>query len=204
MKLTDGTGDVEDIDLQVADYSDDDVEIYFNEKTLIEYLFKLEDENLFNVNLCQNEEEHLEEELRNSKAKFDQMQVKLEVTTSNLQKKKMHLEILQQKNDFYKNNSSGQVESKKNVKVKSDPIDSALDKYLINNGASKTDIQEINEGIAGLLECAGIPINKDRQNMIQSMKALEIKLKTLQQDRIECLEFSAAASKEYLEAQFEA
>jgi hypothetical protein len=32
------------------------------------------------------------------------------------------------------------------------------------------------------------------------MKALEIKLKTLQQDRIECLEFSTAANKEYLEA----
>lgn len=52
MRLTDGTGDIEDIDLQTADYSDDDVEIYFNEKTLIDYLFRLEDENLFNVNLC--------------------------------------------------------------------------------------------------------------------------------------------------------
>lgn len=43
---------MEDIDLQNAEYSDDDEKIYFNEKELIEYLFKIEDDNLFNVNLC--------------------------------------------------------------------------------------------------------------------------------------------------------
>ena len=53
--------DVEDINLQSAEYSDDDDKIYFNESELKEYLFKLEDENLFNINLCQNDEEQLEE-----------------------------------------------------------------------------------------------------------------------------------------------
>jgi hypothetical protein len=52
MKLTAGTGDVEDIDIQVAEYSDDDEKIPFTEKELIDHLFKLEDDNLFNVKLC--------------------------------------------------------------------------------------------------------------------------------------------------------
>ena len=52
MKLTGGTGDNEDIDLQIVDYSDEDDVIPFKEKELIEYLFKIEDDNLFNVKLC--------------------------------------------------------------------------------------------------------------------------------------------------------
>lgn len=64
-KLT-PTGEREDIDLQNAEYSDDDEDMYFKEKDLIDYLFKIEDENLFNVNLCQNDEEQLEEAKKKS------------------------------------------------------------------------------------------------------------------------------------------
>ena len=34
-KLTDGTMDLQDIDLQTADYSDDDEQIYFDKRSLI-------------------------------------------------------------------------------------------------------------------------------------------------------------------------
>lgn len=48
---------MEQIDLQAVEYSDDDEEIYFNQKELIEHLFRIEETNLFNINLCQNDEE---------------------------------------------------------------------------------------------------------------------------------------------------
>jgi len=51
------TRDLEQIDLQQDDYSDDDEFIYFKEKELIEHLFRIEDVNLFNINLVQNDEE---------------------------------------------------------------------------------------------------------------------------------------------------
>jgi hypothetical protein len=54
--LTGGTGDREDIDLQTAEYSDDDLEYHFKVPDVIEYLFKIEEDNLFNINLCQNDE----------------------------------------------------------------------------------------------------------------------------------------------------
>ena len=43
--MTGGSGDPDDIDLQQA-YSDDDSQLYFTEKELIQCLFRLEDENL--------------------------------------------------------------------------------------------------------------------------------------------------------------
>ena len=45
------TGDLDQIDLQQEDYSDDDERIYYKEKELIEHLFRIEDLNLFNINL---------------------------------------------------------------------------------------------------------------------------------------------------------
>ena len=49
-KLTDGTGDVEDIDLG-ADYSDDDKNIYFDKNTLVDYLDHIVEDNIFKISL---------------------------------------------------------------------------------------------------------------------------------------------------------
>lgn len=52
MRLTGGTGDLDEIDLQQQDYDDDDEQIYFTQKELIDHLFRIEETNLFNINLC--------------------------------------------------------------------------------------------------------------------------------------------------------
>ena len=49
-RLTEGTGDLDDIDIQNAEYSDDEEKIFFTEKQLIQHLFRLEETNLFNMN----------------------------------------------------------------------------------------------------------------------------------------------------------
>jgi len=49
-RLTAGTGDIEDVELN-ADYSDDDREIYFSEKQLVEYLRHQEEDNLFKISM---------------------------------------------------------------------------------------------------------------------------------------------------------
>jgi hypothetical protein len=56
-KLTDGTGDVEDIDLN-AEYSDDDRQIHFKEVELVDYLRHIEEDNLFKISLLQDDEEN--------------------------------------------------------------------------------------------------------------------------------------------------
>lgn len=55
-QLTGGTGDIEDVDLNDANYSDDDQDIYFKEKDLVEYLHHIEEDNLFKINLLQDDE----------------------------------------------------------------------------------------------------------------------------------------------------
>jgi len=50
---------LEAIDI-TGEYSDDDEEIYFTEKELREYLFKIEEDNLFNFNLYQSDKEQLD------------------------------------------------------------------------------------------------------------------------------------------------
>lgn len=54
-KLTDGTGDVEDIDLG-ADYSDDDKNIYFDKNTLVDYLDHIVEDNIFKISLQEDDE----------------------------------------------------------------------------------------------------------------------------------------------------
>jgi hypothetical protein len=76
--MTGGTRDLDRIDLQTVEYSDDDVEIYFKEKELIEHLFRIEETNLFNVNLCQNDEEQLELLKKASQVKIAEMKKKLQ------------------------------------------------------------------------------------------------------------------------------
>ena len=64
-RLTDGTGDLEDIDLN-ADYSDDDREIHFKEAMLVDYLHHVEEDNLFKISLLQDDEETCDEMRRKS------------------------------------------------------------------------------------------------------------------------------------------
>ena len=75
--LTGGTGDRELIDLQTAEYSDDDLEIHFKVIDVIEYLFKIEEDNLFNINLCQNDEQQLEEEAKKAQDEILVMENKI-------------------------------------------------------------------------------------------------------------------------------
>lgn len=63
-KLTDGSMDVADIDIQYAEYSDDEEKIYFTEKQLIQHLFRLEETNLFDVNQLGNDEQQLDEVIK--------------------------------------------------------------------------------------------------------------------------------------------
>lgn len=77
MRLTNGTGDLDEIGLQNAEYSDDDEEIYFTSKELIEYLFNLEDYNLFNITLTQDDEKEKEELEAASNARLNAMKTQL-------------------------------------------------------------------------------------------------------------------------------
>jgi len=50
-ELTGGTGDKEDIDVWESKYCDDDEEIYFTTKELLDYQQQLEEDSLFKVGL---------------------------------------------------------------------------------------------------------------------------------------------------------
>lgn len=84
MRLTGNTRDLEQIDLQAVEYSDDDEAIYFKEKELIEHLFRIEETNLFNINLCQNDEEQLDELKKASQMKIADMKRKLQDQEDNI------------------------------------------------------------------------------------------------------------------------
>jgi hypothetical protein len=64
-KMTDGTCELEDIDLN-AEYSDDDRKIHFKEAELVDYLRHVEEDNLFKISMLQDDEEALEEKRKES------------------------------------------------------------------------------------------------------------------------------------------
>lgn len=61
MRLTYNTGDLGNIDIDKADYSDDDTEIHFKEWQLIDHLEKIEENNLREISLWQDAEKELNE-----------------------------------------------------------------------------------------------------------------------------------------------
>lgn len=104
MKLTEGTKDLEQIDLQNAEYSDDDEQIYFSDKQLIEHLFRIEETNLFNINLCQNDEEQLELLKKESNARIAEMRRKLQDQEENIKALEESKSLMQLKHQFFMNN----------------------------------------------------------------------------------------------------
>ena len=71
-KLTGGSGDIEDIEVWEADYSDDDNDIYFKEKEFLEYLQQIEEDSLFKVGLIQTEDETLEIAIKESQTRLEE------------------------------------------------------------------------------------------------------------------------------------
>ena len=61
MRLTYGTRDLGNIDIDKAEYSDDDTEIHFKEWQLIDHLEKIEENNLREISLWQDAEKELNE-----------------------------------------------------------------------------------------------------------------------------------------------
>jgi hypothetical protein len=136
MRLTQGTGDLDDIDLQLMEYSDDDDQIYFTHQELIEHLFKLEDDNLFNVNLLKNDEEQLEHEIKKSSKVLKQYQMKIEEQDKSLQDLEQTLKLQQDK--FIMLGGTGQKDQVQETKQ------TALNKYLYSINAKKSEVDRIN------------------------------------------------------------
>ena len=96
MRLTDNTGDLEDIDLINTDYSDDDETIYFSTKELIDHMLRIEEQNLFNINLVNDADDQLEKLKAASAKKIQEMKQDLlykEENIANLKRNKEELEI---------------------------------------------------------------------------------------------------------------
>ena len=72
-----------DIDFN-ADYSDDDEDIRINEKDLVDYLSKLEENNLFKMNLIQEQQQSLEKIEKETEARIDAKKQLISDVTSNL------------------------------------------------------------------------------------------------------------------------
>jgi hypothetical protein len=77
-RLTNGSMDLQDIEIKDAEYSDDDEKIPFKEKELIEYLFRLEETNLFDINQLQNDSEQLETLKKSSEETLTQLRKKVQ------------------------------------------------------------------------------------------------------------------------------
>jgi hypothetical protein len=94
LRLTDGTNDLENIDIQKAEYSDDEDEIGFAPKELIEHLFKIEENNLFSINEVQNDETELYDLKQSSKKRIDEMRQDLDTKEANIENLKQQRLIL--------------------------------------------------------------------------------------------------------------
>ena len=95
-KLTGGSGDIEDIEVWEADYSDDDNDIYFKEKEFLEYLQQIEEDSLFKVGLIQTEDETLEIAIKESQTRLEEQQHKIDLQNSTIVEQRRKL------NDFKK------------------------------------------------------------------------------------------------------
>ena len=85
--------DIRDSDIDFnAEYSDDDEEIRIGEKDLLDYLQKLEENNLFKMNLIQEQQQSLEKIEKDSEAKIQAKELLLRDVQANLE----HLEEARQ------------------------------------------------------------------------------------------------------------
>lgn len=84
--------DKEDIDVWESKYSDDDDEIYFTHgKELLDYLQQIEEDSLFKVGLIQAEEEALETAIKESKARIEEKQRKINLQNETIEESKAKL-----------------------------------------------------------------------------------------------------------------
>lgn len=108
-RLTAGTGDIEDIDLN-ADYSDDDKEIYFNENDLKEYLQHIEEDNLFKINLLQDDEQTCEQLKIHATSAITEKQQEIEQQKESIKLLQEKLHELKKKNSYYLSGRDGHVQ----------------------------------------------------------------------------------------------
>ena len=166
--LTGGTGDVEDIIL-LADYYDDDHKIYFKEKDLIEYLFHIEDDNLFKINLMQDDEQALEEKKKSSQEAIEFKKSEIKQQQESITVLQHKLTDLKKKHEFY---LSGRNE--KTVKTYAN----ALNEKLTDKGFTSGEIAEVNKAIGGMMKECLIPM-EEGSDMIDLFKRAEMKFNFL-------------------------
>ena len=67
-----------------ADYSDDDDQIYFDKKEFIEHLSEIEEDNLFKINLLQNDEVQLETLKKNAETSEEKKKQEIREVEKNI------------------------------------------------------------------------------------------------------------------------
>lgn len=169
-----GTKDLDQIDLQTTEYQDHDEQIYYIERELIESLNKLEEDNLFNINLRQSEEEQLEVMRKESNARIAEMRRKLLEQEENIKAKEETKSLMQQKHQFFLNNQSQGKEKKLTQRTSFNlPEQKPFEKYLNEIGATSAESTTILTKLTAMLSMLGM--SDKSENLVEAMRKFEIK-----------------------------
>ena len=169
-----GTKDLDQIDLQTTEYQDHDEQIYYIERELIESLNKLEEDNLFNINLRQSEEEQLEVMRKESNARIAEMRRKLLEQEENIKAKEETKSLMQQKHQFFLNNQSQGKDKKLTQRTGFNlPEQKPFEKYLNEIGATSAESTTILTKLTAMLSMLGM--SDKSENLVEAMRKFEIK-----------------------------
>ena len=193
-KLTKGTMDLQDIDLQDAEYSDDDELIYFDKKTLIAQLFKLEDLSLFDINQCQQDEQALEDLVKVSELRMATMRRKLQEQESSLRQGNDLLDSLKCRHQHNLQQSAKPAAShavqKKQVSF------SSLRERLCEVGAKKDMVDKILLNLKKLLVNTDPKIDEQTSDQAEPMRRIELRVMDLYEWIVSKLRKSAEDAEE--------
>lgn len=185
-RLTSGTGDIEDVDLN-AEYSDDDRDIYFSEKQLIEYLRHQEEDNLFKISMLQDDEQTYENLEKASQKKLAEKQQEVDKQSESIEALKSKVEELKKKSAFYNANYDS-----KRVKIASPPSTAAelpkngtdpLTSWMRVNEIAAADEEMVVGGLKNLIFAQDQKSVLDLSDLVEQLKKFELTMNDLFEER---------------------
>lgn len=123
---------------------DPDLNIYFNPPhTLLEYLTNLEEDNLFKINLVQEDEQALDNEKKKIQENIRAKEAEINEVLKNIESLEQSKAILQEKQMFLEGNMKGKHSSKDNAKLMQSVMQQMQN---VTAGGTETSVMEGNAG----------------------------------------------------------
>lgn len=171
------------------DYSDDDYAIYFDRAQLLGHLNQLEDDNLFRIQLVQDDEQAVKKINEDALDKYNEMEGQIGEVDKSIEQLEKTMEALMTKNRYLSGSVNQSQQDKNDKKVKNVEEENrdgqrqikkkSLHQTLadMDPNCTKDQCDKFNRLITEILKSA--KIDDDRSSIVQTLTKIESRLNYL-------------------------